>query len=196
MIWPLKTKDAGSLIDVRIDTERLVLRPAQLSDYAQWAQVRGRNKDYLKPYEPRWPDNCLDRDFFERRVERLSRDWLGDHAYTFLIFENDVLTGGINLNNVSRGAAQFASLGYWLDEGAQGKGYMAEAAAGVIGYAFEQTGLQRVNAATLPHNQRSRNMLTRLGFTEEGFAKAYIQIDGVRADHVLYGLNAPMNIVA
>jgi RimJ/RimL family protein N-acetyltransferase len=33
-------------------------------------------------------------------------------------------------------------------------------------------------------------MLERLNFTEEGFAKNYIQIDGRRQDHVLYGLNA------
>lgn len=190
MIWPLKTNAAESPIDVRIDTKRLLLRPARFSDHAQWAQVRGRNKDYLKPYEPRWPDNCLDKAFFERRVQRLTRDWLGDNAYTFLIFERDCLIGGINVNNVARGAAQFASLGYWLDEAMQGNGYMGEAAMGVIDYAFGPLGLHRVNAATLPHNQRSRNMLERLGFVEEGFAKAYIQIDGIRADHVLYGLNA------
>jgi ribosomal-protein-alanine N-acetyltransferase len=47
-----------------------------------------------------------------------------------------------------------------------------------------------MNAATLPHNRKSQTMLLRLGFSEEGFAKKYIQIDGRRQDHILYGLDA------
>ena len=67
---------------------------------------------------------------------------------------------------------------------------MTQAARAVLSYAFTDLRLQRINAATLEHNNKSRKMLERLGFREEGFAKAYIQIAGIRQDHVLYGLNA------
>lgn len=147
------------------------------------------NQTYLQPYEPTWPAESLTQAFFKRRVERLMQDWAADRTYAFLIFHNDRLIGGINVNNVSRGAAQFASLGYWLDEMSQGHGYMGEAANAVLHFSFEHLALYRVNAATLPHNRRSRVMLERLGFREEGFAKAYIQINGRRQDHILYGLN-------
>ncbi len=193
MIWPLKNDNAkiSPVTDGCIETARLFLRPAIMDDYAQWAAVRGKNKDYLKTFEPTWPAQCLGEEFFRRRVQRLNRDWLSDAAYTFVIFEKGKLIGGINLNNVARGAAQYVSLGYWLDQDAQGNGYMTEAAGAVIHYAFGPLALHRINAATLPHNTRSRRMLEQLGFVEEGFAKAFIQIDGVRADHILYGLNAP-----
>ncbi len=192
MMWPLREKSAGHMIDVNISGDNVLLRPAVPDDYEQWALVRGRNRDYLKPFEPRWPDKCLEPDFFKRRVERLTEDWLCDRCYAFLVFEkaSGELIGGININIVSRGAAQFASLGYWLDEQKQGKGFMTEAGRGVLDYAFSVLNLARMNAATLPHNQKSRNILLRLGFTEEGFARKYIQIDGHHQDHVLFGLNA------
>lgn len=189
MIWPLREKLPTGTIELK--TERLVLRPAELSDYPQWKTVRQRSFPYLKPFEPSWPDGCLTADFFDRRVKRLAHDWANDRTYAFLIFSADgTLVGGININNVCRGAANYGSLGYWLDESAQGHGYMTEAAAAVLHYAFQTLHFSRMNAATLAHNDKSRAMLERLNFSEEGFAKKYIQIDGRRQDHVLYGLNA------
>lgn len=127
-----------------------------------------------------------------RRAARLAREWEQDRTYAFLIFlKEGRLAGGLNINNVSRGAANYGALGYWLDESLQGNGYMTEAGFAVLEYAFSALQLSRMNAATLPHNHKSRAMLHRLGFVEEGFAKNYIQIDGRRQDHVLFGLNAP-----
>jgi [ribosomal protein S5]-alanine N-acetyltransferase len=191
MIWPLR-KAAPTPVPTGLSTARLYLRPALVSDYDDWRRVRAKNQAYLQPFEPAWPEQCLERAFFERRIARLDQDWAEDRAYCFLILEVEGknLIGGINLNNVARGAAQYAALGYWLSEEAQGQGYMTEAGRAILSFAFTKLHLARVNAATLPHNQKSRALLGRLGFQEEGFAKAYIQIDGVRADHVLYGLTA------
>lgn len=176
---------------ISLDVADVYLRPAYLHDYEQWVEVRRRNQEYLKPFEPAWPAGCLEKDFFKRRIERLNREWLADHTYAFLIFTpNRRLIGGININNVARGAGQMASLGYWLDRDHQGRGLMTQAGRAVLNYAFATLHLARMNAATLAHNEKSRNMLQRLGFTEEGFATAYIQIDGRRQDHILYGLNA------
>jgi [ribosomal protein S5]-alanine N-acetyltransferase len=189
MIWPLRDKQPVPVIEIK--SERLVLRPAVASDYPQWKAVRQRSFSYLKPFEPAWPDGCLTRDFFDRRVKRLANDWENDRTYAYLILLHDgTLVGGININNVCRGAANYGSLGYWLDEQAQGHGYMTEAANAILNHAFKNLHFSRMNAATLPHNHKSRAMLRRLNFAEEGFAKNYIQIDGRRQDHVLYGLNA------
>lgn len=162
-----------------------------MTDYEQWCTVRGLNRHFLKAYEPSWPADCLSPEFFKRRITRLQKDWDGDKTYSFLILENQNLIGGININNVTRGAAQYGALGYWLDEMSQGHGFMTEAGLAVLHYAFTHLGMDRMNAATLTHNVKSRAMLARLGFVEEGFARKYIQIDGKRQDHVLFGINAP-----
>lgn len=192
MVWPLREKKPDSPPASLIETQRLMIRGATSADYPQWKFVRARNYDYLKPFEPSWPVGCLSQDFFERRVRRLDDDWRNDRTYAFVLFSKDdgALIGGLNINNVARGAANYGSLGYWLDEAAQGRGYMTEAGFAVLDYAFTALHMSRMNAAILPHNDKSRAMLERLGFAEEGFAKKYIQIDGRRQDHVLFGLNA------
>ena len=185
-------KDTRKPPSISLTATDVYLRPATVYDYAKWVDVRQRNQAVLKPYEPAWLTGCFDQEFFKRRIERLNREWLTDHTYAFLVFtvDGNHLIGGININNVMRGAGQMASLGYWLDQEQQGRGRMTQAARAVLDYAFSTLDLARINAATLVHNEKSRNMLLRLGFTEEGFARAYIQIDGRRQDHVLYGLNA------
>lgn len=191
MIWGLRHHRAESSPAITLQSARLILRPATMADYPQWKAVRQENYPYLKPFEPTWPDGCLTADFFMRRAKRLWAEWEHDRTYAFLIFLKDgTLIGGLNVNNVTRGAANYAALGYWLDEASQGKGYMTEAGAAVLDFSFHSLNLSRMNAATLPHNHKSQAMLTRLGFSEEGFAKKYIQIDGRRQDHILFGLNA------
>ncbi len=190
-MWLRRKKERYSAIDTQLVADDVFLRPARIEDCDEWISVRRENRVYLKPFEPAWPENCLTEDFFIRRLERLNNDWLHDRTYAFLIFEKNSgeLSGGININNITRGAGQQASLGYWISQKCQGRGWMTQSALTVLDFAFRRVRLARMNAATLPHNVKSRNMLLRLGFAEEGFAKRYIQINGVREDHILYGLN-------
>lgn len=168
---------------------RIVARPPRRDDAANWLAVRERNRDYLKPYEPAWPADANTQAHFMRRLERQVADWRAGRGQPFLIFlrEGDLI-GGININNISRGAAQFASLGYWLDEKSQGKGYMAEALQLVLNYGFSELKLHRFNAGCLAHNERSKNLLKKCGFREEGYAHKYMEIEGKWQDHVLFGL--------
>jgi ribosomal-protein-alanine N-acetyltransferase len=190
MIWAQKDRNASSSPLVRLDGARVSLRPPGDADWEEWAQVRARNYDHLKPFEPRWPDDCLTKAFFRRRLSRQLGDWREDRGYCFLIFakEENRLAGGININNVCRGAAHFASLGYWLAADCQGRGYMHESISLILAYGFGGLRLHRFNASCIPHNAKSRAVLERAGFREEGFAPKYLQIDGAWQDHVLYGL--------
>ncbi|MDZ7185229.1 hypothetical protein U4005_19255, partial [Escherichia coli] len=43
----------------------------------------------------------------------------------------------------------------------------------------------------MPHNKRSGDLLARLGFEKEGYAKDYLLIDGQWRDHVLTALTTP-----
>lgn len=163
-----------------------------MQDWPQWAKVRGANKDRLKPYEPLWAERSLDEDFFQKRLARQLREWEQGHARPFLIFKNDHhnLIGGININHICRGAAQYASLGYWIDRGHEGQGFMREALDMTLHYCFTGMQLHRINAACLPENLRSHTLLKNAGFNEEGFAPRYLHINGKWRDHVLFGLCA------
>ncbi len=190
MIWPRRQKLPSDLPLVKLEGFRVILRPPQLEDWSKWAKIRDKNRAFLEPLEPTWPENCLTRDFYERRYARQTKDRQQDRAYSFLILtkENKTIIGGVNINNICRGAAQYASLGYWLDQDEQGVGYMAESLRLAINYGFKDLKLHRFHAGCLADNQSSINLLLKLGFTEEGFAKKYVRINGQWQDHKLFGL--------
>lgn len=175
---------------VRLNGPRIFLRPPNPVDYQSWYKVRSGSADHLIPFEPEWHPDSLTPEMFIRRIERQSRDWKLGLSCSFLIFrsEDQSVIGGININNIVRGAAQYCTLGYWLGEDYQGQGYMTEAMRLVLIYGFDTLKFHRFNAGTLPHNGRSSKLLRRFGFEEEGFAKAYLQINGEWQDHILFGL--------
>lgn len=186
----LKKSEKETSQNISSFQDKIIVRPACKDDYEEWVRVRSENRDFLTPYEPSWPENALTKEFFYRRIEILETHARADKSYSYLIFDTDqTLVGGININHVCRGAAQYASLGYWLDRKSQGHGYMTMAGLSVLHHAFTELRLERMNAATLPDNQKSQALLERLGFAQEGFARQFIQIDGQRRDHVLFGLN-------
>ena len=185
-----KQKPQTSFPEILLHAERIFMRPPQISDWQQWASLRAKNKKHIQPFEPLWAENALEEAFFERRVQRQSREWHLGIANAFLIFKSSdrQLIGGMNINNICRGAAQYAALGYWIDQDHEGQGYMAEALNVTLKYCFEDLELHRVNASCLPHNPRSKKTLLKAGFQEEGFAEKYLQIDGDWQDHELFGL--------
>lgn len=170
--------------------ERLHLRPAERRDHVAWSSLRRAARAALQPWEPRWAGDHLSERSFRRRVAWSDREILNDRAYPFLIFEatdgGKTLVGGLTLENVRRGAAQSASLGYWLAPPFQGRGLMTEALGLVITFAASDLGLSRLEAACLPENDRSRRLLERCGFAEEALLRGYLQINGVWRDHILY----------
>lgn len=193
MVWPaLKFRSTKNLAfpAIKLRSTRLYMRPPMIEDASQWVDVRGRNVNHIQPFEPKWPENALSPSLFLRRITRQHYEWQHDRARAFLIFDaqNDALIGGMNINNICRGAAQYASLGFWIDEQYQGQGYMAEALNLTLQYCFDELELHRVHASCLPHNERSKKTLLAAGFKEEGFAEKFLQINGLWEDHVLFGL--------
>ncbi len=185
-----KLKSVSLFPETNLRSFRITLRPPMLGDWQAWAQVREANQDHIQPFDPRWPAKAFTYGLFERRTHRQAREWDLGLANAFLIFKNEdnSLIGGMNINNICRGAAQYASLGYWLDQGHEGQGYMTEALRMTLQYCFEGLNLHRVNASCLAHNTRSKKTLLKAGFKEEGLAEKYLQIDGRWQDHELFGL--------
>jgi len=182
------------LFSTRADTLRLVgeqtfLRPPERGDYEAWAALRARSRDFLSPWEPTWPADALSRANFRARIARYGDDWRSDQGYNFFIFRADeTLVGGIGLSNVRRGVAETASLGYWIGLPFARQRHMTAALPLVLDFSFHRLRLHRVEAACLPTNVPSKSLLLRTGFTEEGYARRYLLIDGKWQDHVLFAI--------
>ncbi|HEV7260009.1 MAG TPA: GNAT family protein [Bosea sp. (in: a-proteobacteria)] len=169
-------------------TQNLILRAPQATDYAAWAVLRMESRAFLTPWEPVWNEDDLTRTSFRLRVKRAAREIAADEAYSLFILDarSETLLGGLTLGLVRRGVAQACTLGYWMGERHAGKGHMTEAVRGALRFAFQDLALHRVEAACLPNNEASRRLLERVGFHQEGLARAYLRINGNWADHLLY----------
>lgn len=169
-----------------LTTRRLVLRTLTLRDVSLLLDFDVRNRDWLAPWEPlRTPEYfTAERAASAIRADARSvRRGTGCRWHLFLRGQPHRIVGSAALSNVVTGAFLSAHLGYRLDQHETGMGYMAEAVAEVVGYAFDVLGLHRIEANVMPRNTASRRLLTGLGFEEEGLARRYLKIAGVWEDH-------------
>jgi ribosomal-protein-alanine N-acetyltransferase len=176
---------------VRLEGEGIALRRLVADDAAALLELRLRNREFFAPFEP-----VRDPSFFTLPGQALALAdeagrWERGDAYGFGITERDddaVLLGWVILSNVVRGAWQNATIGYAVDEAANGRGVATEAVGLAVGFAFEYADLHRVQAAVLPRNVRSTRVLAKNGFRREGRSRYYLQIAGVWADHDIYAI--------
>ncbi len=171
-----------------IEGHHVVLRPPQMADYAEWASLRERSREFLRPWEPIWPADDLSRGAFRRRLKRYAEDQRCDQAYSFFIFRkiDGVLVGGVTLANVRRGVAQAGSIGYWMGEPYARHGLMSAALGALIPFCFASLRLHRLEAACIPTNMASIRLLEKSRFRREGYACQYLCINGIWQDHLLY----------
>lgn len=171
---------------------RVRLKMPVSSDYSAWSALRAESRHFLRPWEPTWPRDDLTRMAFRRRIRRYHREIRADEGYCVFVFAepHDELVGGITLAHVKRGVTQSCSMGYWAGERYAGRGLMSDAVRTLMPFCFDILGLNRVEAATLPTNERSIHLLKRVGFTEEGYARRFLCINGAWRDHILFALVA------
>ena len=109
-------------------------------------------------------------------------------TYPFAVEVYGAFAGQLTVNNIVRGSAQFASLGYWLDQEFAGRGVMPRAVAMAIDHCFFTAGLHRIEIAIRPENSNSLRVVEKLGIREVGFAPRFLHIDGAWRDHRIYAI--------
>jgi [ribosomal protein S5]-alanine N-acetyltransferase len=174
---------------------RVTLRPLKGGDWEAWREVRIRSREWLEAWEPLGepgaPDPITDPEAFKARCGAWDRQRHFDAAYGFGIFlRKGAFIGEVSLGSVQRGPFNSSFVGYWIDQAHAGCGYMPEAVAVVLRFAFDELGLHRVEAAIVPRNTASRRVAEKLGLREEGVSQRFLQIRGVWEDHVRYAITA------
>jgi ribosomal-protein-alanine N-acetyltransferase len=108
----------------------------------------------------------------------------------FVVEYQGRFVGQVTVSNIVRGSAQFASVGYWVDEAYAGRGIIPRAVAMVIDHCFGPVGLHRVEVAVRPENTSSLRVVDKLGINEVGFAPRFLHIDGDWRDHRLFAVTS------
>ena len=164
-------------------TTRLVA----MADVEELTALAVENREFLAPYSPTMPDVMFTHEGQAANVaEVLARHAAGAMLPHVIVDTDGTIAGRINLNSIIRGAAQCASVGYWVAEDRNGRGVASAAVAHIVGYGFTRLSLHRVQGETLLHNAASQRVLERNGFERIGLAPKLLCIAGEWQDHIVY----------
>jgi [ribosomal protein S5]-alanine N-acetyltransferase len=167
----------------------VTVRPIAHGDARAWKAARRENADWLRPWDATVPPGGTERpSTFRALVRRLDRLARSGVCMPFAIEVDGRFAGQVTVNNIVRGSAQFASIGYWLDRSFAGRGVMPLAVAMVIDHCFTSAGLHRIEIAIRPENSNSLRVVEKLGLAEYGYAARFLHIDGDWRDHRLYAI--------
>jgi len=166
-----------------------VLRPLRASDGEAWRLARQHNAAWLVSWDATVPPGGDARpSSFRALVRRLDRQARRGSSYPFAVLVDGCFAGQVTVNNVVRGSALFASIGYWIDQRYAGRGVIPRAVALVVDHCFFELGLHRIEIAVRPENSNSLRVVEKLGLHEVGYAPRYLHIDGDWRDHRLYAV--------
>jgi RimJ/RimL family protein N-acetyltransferase len=166
-------------MDTPLVTERLLIRPFRPSDlhplHAMWSD----------PEVGRWVGGTHER--LQESREELGQhlDHQARHGFSFWAVEEresgDVV-GEVGLMYLE-GRGPEVEIGWCFARPTWGKGYATEAARAWLDAGFTQLNLDRILAAVLEENTRSRAVCERLGMHRDGQRRVY------GLDHLIYALD-------
>lgn len=170
--------------------QRVFLRSANEDDIPQIIYFYRNNTAHFEKVSSPKPLEFYTVEFWQDKIITARQDFQGDRACNLFIFElnSQEILGYINFFSFIRGAFHACTLGYGLAETAQGKGLMTEALQLAINFVFRELNIHRIMANYNPTNERSGNLLRRLNFVIEGYARDYLLVRGKWQDMVLPSL--------
>ena len=150
---------ATTLLETRLETPRLVLRPAKESDIDRIvAEINDFEVTRMLARVP-YPYGRADAEGFLASVRANM-----DKDLSLAIARDGVVIGGIGLSGI-RSEREF---GYWLGRAHWGVGYATEAARAFLAHVFDDLGVETVRSGVFHDNPGSLNVQKKLGFVEIG----------------------------
>jgi RimJ/RimL family protein N-acetyltransferase len=128
------------------------------------------------------------------RAERHFKEWLDidpkNNEFLFMVrtVAGDKLIGYVQLDGIlwnHRNAWLAIAIG---DRDDRGKGYGKEALHLLLGYAFRELNLHRLQLTVFNYNTGAIRLYEKAGFTREGTYRQFLLRDGQTYDMYLYGL--------
>lgn len=157
-----------------LETARLMLRPFEPSDIADYACIRA--KPEVARYLPGGEAEAANaNEVALRTIEHFIDEWheRGFGPWAVITKESQNLLGHCGLRYLPEFDA--VEVLYALDDSAWGKGLATEAAIASLNFGFSQLNLERIIALALPENIASRRVMEKigLGYVKMAMFKGY-----------------------
>jgi [ribosomal protein S5]-alanine N-acetyltransferase len=179
-------EETSLMMSPEITTDRLVLRALALADAPDVARLAGRREvadttiSIPHPYS-----------------EQQARDWITartgpqsvgkETVFAITLKRDRRLIGGVGLREINL-VHSHAEMGFWIGVDWWGQGYATEAARAVVGFAFDQLGLNRVYAHHMVRNPASGRVLAKIGMKPEGLLRQCVRKWDVFEDVVILAI--------
>ncbi|HQA34227.1 MAG TPA: GNAT family N-acetyltransferase [Casimicrobium huifangae] len=173
--------------DVALLTPRLRLRPLAIIDAESLYGIYS-DPEFMR-YWSSAPWTSIDQatQLIERDLRELPA---GEHLRLGIFLrDGDALIGTCSLFHLSAQCRR-GEVGYGIARPHWRKGYMFEAVSALIGFAFGELNLHRLEADIDPRNAGSARSLEKLGFIREGLLRERWIVGDEVSDSALYGLLA------
>lgn len=166
----------------------MILTTSDMSMVGDILDFNLRNAEHFTEWEDKKSPDYYTREY-HRFLVRNEREEMKNNS-GFVLYLTDKKTGRIigrvAVFGMLGGNCSFCTLGYKLDRDWQHMGYMHEALKEVIGILFDEMDMHRLEVYILPKNEKSINVVKRLGFKQEGIAEKYMRIFGRWEDHLRF----------
>ena len=165
-------------MDLIIETERLILRPLELSDAVGMFEMDAN--PIVHKYLWNTPTQNIEETI--TLIENVKNQYIFNNIGRFatILKETNELIGwtGIKFvtDHIENGNTNFYDYGYRLNEKFWNKGYATEATKAWLDYGFNQMKIDKMNAYTHSENGASNHVLQKVGFH---FMEDYHDTDGV-----------------
>jgi RimJ/RimL family protein N-acetyltransferase len=148
-----------------IRTARLLLRPHQVTDAADWFSLQ--SEPAVREYLP-WPERDARSSARHLRDRtRHTRLWQKDDFLALAVEHDGRLIGDVSLHlRAVAAASRSVEIGWVLHPASAGHGYATEAAEALLNFAYDVVGARWVTAVTDARNAPSLALARRLGFVE------------------------------
>ena len=155
----------------KLETERLILRPFELSDAAEIQRLAGDFSvaDTTLNIPHPYPDGEAEK-FISDTATKYERGELVSFAVT--LKSGGALIGAQTLGLVPR--FRQAELGYWIGQPFWGNGYATEAARAVVAFGFQNRALHKIKATYFARNPASGCVMKKVGLVQEGLLREHV----------------------
>lgn len=172
-----------------LETERLILRPWREADKPAFAALNA-DPEVMRHF-PKLMTREESDTLAERIMTRMAERGWGSFAVEVKGAEPFIGFVGPNVPAYAIPCGPCVEVGWRLARSAWGRGYATEAARAAVDFAFRRLGLAELVSFTVVANQRSRQVMERLGMTHDpadDFDHPMIAEGHPMRRHVLYRL--------
>lgn len=178
---------------LQYETERLNLEVLSMNHCKEVLRFYEKNRSLFEAYEGIKPRNFYTTGYQSEILRMEYQMALKGQSVRFFVMlkETDQIIGTASLQNIQPAPYKNAIIGYRFDGDFHHQGYAFEAVSRIIRMGFEELDLKRIIAYVQRSNLPSLKLLSRLGFTYEGTARSFANIQGVWTDHDQFSLIKP-----